>query len=51
MDRARSSFMVLHTLVMCVLSVLVTCTAKVPTPPNAPVISTFWPGWAPSVVA
>jgi hypothetical protein len=35
--------MVLRTLVMSALGVLVSCTARVFPPPNAPVISTFWP--------
>ena len=26
----------------------IVCTAKLPAPPAAPLISTFWPGWTPA---
>jgi hypothetical protein len=44
-DRTRSTFVVPHTAVTCAPNAVASCTAKVPTPPDAPVISTVWPGW------
>lgn len=41
MDRTRSSFMVLHTPVICAQDVLASFTAKVPTVPDAPPVSTL----------
>ena len=43
-DRTRSTFVVLHTPVTCAPKALAICTANVPTPPDAPTISTCCPG-------
>ena len=40
-----STFRVLHTAVTSAPRALASWTAKVPTPPDAPLISTRWPGW------
>ena len=48
MERARSSLLVLHTAVMCAPKALAIQTAKVPTPPAAPMTSTRWPGCRPA---
>src|SRR6266436_8290692 len=45
MDRTISIFLVLHTPVTSAPNDLAICTAKVPTPPAAPLIKTFCPGW------
>src|ERR1700733_14302769 len=45
MDRTISTFLALQTPVTCAPSDLATCTASVPTPPAAPLIKTFCPGW------
>src|ERR1035438_10743766 len=44
MERTRSKFLVLQTPVTSVPKDLAICTAKVPTPPDAPLIRTFCPG-------
>src|SRR5215472_18011571 len=44
MDRTISTFLVLHTPVTSAPNDLAICTAKVPTPPAAPLIKTFCPG-------
>jgi hypothetical protein len=46
-----SRFLVLHTPVTAAPYALAICTAKVPTPPEAPLIRTFLPWLDPSVVA
>src|SRR5829696_417601 len=43
-ERTISIFSVLHTQVTCAPSALAICTAKVPTPPEAPMSSTSCPG-------
>src|SRR5215813_10743801 len=43
-DRTISTFLVLHTPVTCAPNDLAICTAKVPTPPAAPLINTFCHG-------
>src|SRR2546426_2504210 len=43
-DRTRSAFVVLHTPVTSAPNALAICTANEPTPPAAPMISTFCPG-------
>src|SRR5918911_280710 len=45
-DRTRSTFVVLATPVTSAPSAWAICTAKVPTPPDAPMISTCWPARA-----
>ena len=50
-ERTRSTFAVLHTPVTSAPNALASCTAKVPTPPDAPMISTCCPGCDLSVVA
>src|SRR4029077_9376990 len=45
--RTRSACRVLQTPVTWAPRCLAICTAKVPTPPEAPMIRTFWPGWIP----
>src|SRR6266571_7062489 len=45
MERTISTFLVLQTPVTSAPNDLATCTANVPTPPAAPLIKTFWPGW------
>src|SRR5579864_1198266 len=42
---AISTFLVLHTPVTSAPNDLAICTANVPTPPAAPLIKTFCPGW------
>src|SRR6266852_5265993 len=44
-DRAVSTFLVLHTAVTSAPNALAICTANVPTPPDAPSTRTLWPGW------
>ena len=44
-ERTRSTFAVLHTPVTSAPKALASCTANVPTPPDAPMIRTFCPGW------
>jgi hypothetical protein len=44
MDRTRSTFAALHTPVTSAPRALAICTANVPTPPEAPMISTRCPG-------
>src|SRR5690348_7286644 len=44
-ERTRFAFRELHTPVTSAPNDLAICTAKVPTPPDAPLIRTFWPGW------
>src|SRR5215208_1847712 len=44
-ERTRSTLRVLHTPVTSAPKCLAICTANVPTPPDAPLISTFCPGW------
>ena len=43
-DRTKSSFAVLHTPVTSAPNALASCTAKLPTPPEAPMTRTRWPG-------
>ncbi len=43
-DRTSSVLAMLHTPVTSVPNALAICTAKEPTPPDAPMISTFCPG-------
>src|SRR3954454_3719896 len=43
-ERTRSTLLVLHTPVTSAPSALAICTANVPTPPEAPTISTLCPG-------
>ena len=50
-DRTRSVFVVLHTPVTSAPNALAICTANVPTPPAAPMINTFCPGFTLSRVA
>src|SRR5215210_9589879 len=45
MARTASALAVLHTPVTSAPNALAIWTAKVPTPPDAPTISTFWPAW------
>ena len=49
--RTRSTFAVLHTPVTSAPNAFAICTAKLPTPPDAPMISTFSPGLDAPVVA
>src|SRR6266511_1637578 len=44
-DRTMSTFLVLQTPVTSAPNDLAICTAKVPTPPDAPLIKTRCPGW------
>ncbi len=44
-DRAVSTFLVLHTAVTPAPNDLAVWTANVPTPPDAPSTRTLWPGW------
>src|SRR6266536_2247797 len=44
-DRTRSTFRVLQTPVTSVPNARAICTANVPTPPEAPLMRTFCPGW------
>src|SRR5258708_31217446 len=44
-DRAVSTFLVLHTAVTSAPNDLAIWTAKVPTPPDAPSTRTLWPRW------
>jgi hypothetical protein len=44
-DRTMSAFLVLQTPVTFAPNDLAICTAKVPTPPEAPLTSTVCPGW------
>src|SRR3979490_76424 len=44
-DRAVSTFLVLHTAVTSAPNDLAIWTANVPTPPDAPSTRTLWPGW------
>src|SRR5215204_4619331 len=44
--RTRFAFEVLHTPVTAAPNALASCTAYVPTPPAAPMMSTFCPGWS-----
>ena len=50
-DRTRSTFRVLHTPVTSAPNGLASWTAKVPTPPEAPMIRTRLPGWTRRLVA
>jgi hypothetical protein len=43
-ERTMSTFVVLHTAATSAPNALASCTAKVATPPEAPMINTFWPG-------
>ena len=45
-ERARSTFRVLHTAVTSAPNAFAIWTANVPTPPEAPLISTFCPAWS-----
>ena len=45
MERTRSTFFVLVTPVTSAPNALAICTANVPTPPDAPLMRTFCPGW------
>ena len=47
--RTSSTLRPLHTPVTSAPSALATCTANVPTPPDAPLTSTFCPGWTPAM--
>ena len=44
-ERTSSTFRVLVTPVTSAPKALAICTANVPTPPDAPLMRTFWPGW------
>ena len=44
MERTVSTFAVLHTPVTSAPNAFAICTANVPTPPDAPLMRTFWPG-------
>ena len=44
-ERISSTLRMRHTPVTSAPRVLAICTANVPTPPDAPLISTAWPGW------
>ena len=44
-ERTRSTFFVLVTPVTSAPIDFAICTAKLPTPPDAPLTRTFWPGW------
>src|SRR5919204_5797979 len=48
-DRTRSTLLVLHTPVTCAPKALASGTAKLPTPPEAPMITTVCPGRTPPV--
>src|SRR3954454_19312316 len=50
-DRTRSSFCVLDTPVTFAPRAFAICTAKVPTPPDAPTTRTCWPAFYASTVA
>jgi hypothetical protein len=48
-DRTISRRLVLHTPVTSAPNALASWTAKLPTPPEAPMTTTCWPGWTPPV--
>src|SRR5215211_6114064 len=48
-ERTISTLLVLHTPVTWAPNALANWTAKLPTPPEAPMTTTCWPGWTPPV--